>query len=78
MKKYFIGSSMRLFLFFVATFIWIGIWLTGFASVHWLLYLPPTLFYFAAITRICPGLIISRLILGDKPPDDEQAQSQAS
>jgi hypothetical protein len=44
-----------------------GIWLTGFTTVHWLLYAPAIFFYFAAITGICPGCIISRLILGDKP-----------
>jgi hypothetical protein len=68
MREYLIGSSMRLFVFLVGTFIWTGIWLTGFNKVHWLLYLPPSFFYFATITGICPGMIISRLILlGDKP-----------
>lgn len=66
MREYLIGSSMRLFVFLVGTVIGVGIWLTGFATVHWLLYLPPVFFYFAAITGICPGFIFSRLILGDK------------
>jgi len=67
MSKYLINSSMRLFVFLIGSFIWVGIWLTGFDKVHWFLYAPPIFFYFAAITGICPGLIISRLILGDKP-----------
>jgi hypothetical protein len=67
MREYLIGTSMRLFVFLVGSVIWAGIWLTGFATVHWLLYLPPSFFFFAAITGICPGMIISRLILGDKP-----------
>lgn len=67
MSKYWINSSMRLFVFLVGSLIWVGIWLTGFDKVHWLLYAPPIFFYFAAITGICPGIIISRLILGDKP-----------
>jgi Na+-transporting NADH:ubiquinone oxidoreductase subunit NqrB len=67
MREYLIGSSMRLFVFIVGSVIWVGILLTGFATVHWLPYLPPSFFYFAAITGICPGMIISRLILGDTP-----------
>ena len=67
MHGYLIGSSMRLFVFLVGSVIWAGIWFTGFATVHWLLYAPPVFFYFAAITGICLGFIISRLILRDKP-----------
>ena len=67
MHEYLIGSSMRLFVFFTGSVIWAGIWLTGFTTAHWLLYIPAVFFYFAAITGICPGMIISRLILGDKP-----------
>ena len=70
MGKYLINKSMRLFTFVTATIIWIGIWLTGFDKVHWLLFIPPSFFYFAAITGICPGLIISRLIMGEKPKPD--------
>ena len=67
MREYMIGSSMRFFFLFSGSVIWAGIWLTGFATVHWLLYFPAIFFYFAAITGICPGIIISRLISGDKP-----------
>jgi len=69
MKKYLVGSSMRLFLLFAGSFLWFGIWLTGFDKVHWVLYLVPIFFYFAAATGICPGMIMSRAILGDKPQD---------
>jgi ABC-type polysaccharide/polyol phosphate export permease len=68
MKKHLIDSTMRLFVFFVATLTMVGIWLTGFDKVHWVLYLPPAFFYFAAATGICPGIIIARLILGKTPP----------
>ena len=67
MRKYLIGTSMRFFFFFAGSLIWAGIWLTGFAIVHWLLYVPAVFFYFAAATGICPGIIISRLIFRDKP-----------
>jgi hypothetical protein len=46
MREYLIGSSMRLFVFLVGSIIWAGIWLTGFATVHWLLYAPPVFFLF--------------------------------
>lgn len=62
MQRYMIGREMRFFFLFTASVIFAGIWLTGFSTVHWLLYVPVTFFYFAAITGICPGLIISRMV----------------
>ena len=67
MQLLMIGKSMRFFFLFSGTVIWAGIWLTGFSVVHWLLYVPAVFFYFAAITGICPGIIFSRLIFGEKP-----------
>jgi hypothetical protein len=67
MKKYMIGKSMRLFFTVVGSILWLGIWLTGFAQVHWLLYVPAVFFLFAAVTGICPGIIISRMIMGENP-----------
>ena len=66
MRHYMIGKSMRFFFLVTGSVIWAGIWLTGFSVGHWLLYIPAAFFYFAAITGICPGLIISRLIFRDK------------
>lgn len=63
MQKYLIGSAMRLFFLVSGSILWLGIWLTGFDNVHWLLFVPPIFFYFAALTRICPGWIISRMLL---------------
>ena len=57
---------MRFFFLVSGSVIWAGIWLTGFATVHWLLYIPAVFFYFAAITGICPGIIFSRMIFGEK------------
>ncbi|MBF0470974.1 MAG: hypothetical protein HQL48_06325 [Gammaproteobacteria bacterium] len=62
--QYKISNSMRLFFLVSASFIWGGIALTGFTTVHWLLYLPATFFLFAVVTGICPGMILSNLILG--------------
>lgn len=67
MKKYMTSNAMRFFFLFASCVIWIGLWLTGFSVVHWLLYVPATLLAFAAITGICPGLIFSQLLFSDKP-----------
>lgn len=55
-----INAPMRFFLLVVATVIFAGIWLTGFTTAHWLLYLPVIFFIFAATTGICPGMILSK------------------
>jgi len=42
----------------MAGFILLGIWLTGFNVVHWVLYIPVAALIFAGVTGICPGYII--------------------
>ncbi len=66
MGNYKISSAMRYFFLFTGSITWLGIWLTGFSLVRWLLYVPPTLFYFAALTGICPGLLLWRRVLPEK------------
>lgn len=66
MKDYMISKSMRLFFLVSGSIIWTGIWLTGFDVVHWLLYVPAVFFAFAVVTGICPGIIISKLLMKDK------------
>ncbi|MEK7735069.1 MAG: hypothetical protein AAB329_06470, partial [Pseudomonadota bacterium] len=44
----------------------LGIWLTGFNTVHWVLYLPAAFFISAAVTGICPGMGFSRLLFPPK------------
>ncbi len=66
MAKYKISSAMRFFFLVAGTVIWTGIWLTGFGTVHWLLYVPAVSFYFAAITGICPGMVVSRMLFKEK------------
>lgn len=53
-------SAQRMLFLTIAVILAIGIWLTGFRTVHWLLYVPVVLLSFAAITGICPGLMIWR------------------
>jgi len=65
-KQHLAGAALRFFFFFAGSVLWAGIWLTGFSHAHWLLYVPATLLYVAAATAVCPALIFSRLIFGDK------------
>lgn len=53
-------SAQRMLFLSVASMLWLGIWLTGFQTIHWLLYLPAVFLLFAAITGICPGLMMWR------------------
>ena len=70
MKKFFTaGPVVRVFLGFVSLIIWIGIWLTGFETVHWFLYLPAAFLAIASLTGFCPGLLISSLIVKKPDPD---------
>jgi hypothetical protein len=56
------SSAVRFFFLFISSVIWLGIWQTGFTTAHWLLYVPAIFLAFAAISGICPGLIISNMI----------------
>ena len=53
-------SAIRMLFLFAAALILVGIWLTGFSKVHWLLYIPPAALLFAGITGICPGYLLFR------------------
>lgn len=61
-----ISAAMRFFFLVVGSVVLLGIWLTGFNTAHWLLYLPVVFFYFAAVSGICPGLIISGMLFPAK------------
>ena len=50
-------SALRMLFLSIAGITIIGIALTGFDRVSWVLYLPVILLSFAGITGICPGLI---------------------
>ena len=57
------SNSMRVWFAAFALVILIGIYLTGFAIVHWFLYVPVVGFIFAAASGICPSqLLISKFI----------------
>lgn len=65
MKKHIVGNALRMTFIFMASLIWVGLWLTGFNSVHWVLFLPAAFLSFAGITGICPGLILNKLLLNE-------------
>jgi hypothetical protein len=67
MSTYTVSKAMRFFFLVTSIVLWTGIWLTGFATVHWLVYLPAVFMGFAAISGICPGVIISNKLFGEKP-----------
>jgi len=73
MGKYKLDRAMRFFLFFSGILIWTGIWLTGFDAAHWVLYIPAIFFTIAVITGICPGMIVSKLLFGEKSSSDNQS-----
>jgi len=69
MGKFKLSASMRLFFMLSGCVLWLGIWLTGFAVAHWVMYLPATFFLVAAITGICPGVIVTGLLFVTKKTD---------
>ena len=62
MDKLKVSKSLRFFFLVVSSVLLTGIWLTGFSQVHWLLYIPTGFMLFAAVSGLCPGMLISRLI----------------
>ena len=66
MKSLLIGKSMRFFFFGSSLVIWLGIYLTGFNTAHWVSYFPAVFFMFAALTGICPGIILSKKLFKGK------------
>ena len=60
------NTPMRFFFLVASAWLWLGIWLTGFATIHWVIYIPAVFFVFAATTGICPGLIISNALFPGK------------
>ena len=57
-----IDKATRFFLLVISVLIWAGIWLSGYKSVHWLLYVPAAFLLLAAILGICPGMFFSRQV----------------
>ena len=52
------STEMKVWFALFGIIIWVGIYLTGFSSVHWLLYVPAVALIFAAVTGICPSQLL--------------------
>jgi len=61
-----VSASLRFFLLFLSSVIWVGIWHTGFEVVSLILYIPAAFLLIAALTGICPGIIFSKMLFKDK------------
>jgi hypothetical protein len=67
MNSYFQSSpAARLFFLIVSLNIWLGIWLTGFGVAHWWLYIPAGFLLFAAVSGLCPGMVMTRWLFKEK------------
>ncbi len=60
------SKSMRVWFAFAGAILWAGIYLTGFYTVNWLLYVPAAGFIFSAITGICLSLTAISKMFGFK------------
>lgn len=58
------SNSVRLFFFNIALINLVAIGLSGFSTVHWFSYVLPAFLIIAAVTGLCPGLLVSKKILG--------------
>jgi hypothetical protein len=56
-------SALRMVYLTIAVVNSLGITLTGFSQVHWVMYIPVILLTFASVTGFCPGLVFwSRML----------------
>ncbi len=53
-------SAQRMLFLTMSIVIGAGIYLSGYNTVHWLLYVPCAALAFAGVTGICPGMMIWR------------------
>lgn len=58
--------TMRLWFALMAILLWIGIYLTGFGQVNWLIYLPTVGFTAAALVGYCPSQMALLKLSGKK------------
>ena len=50
------STALRIQFIIMGLFVYLGIYLSGSANVHWFLYVPVAAMIFAGITGFCPGL----------------------
>ena len=54
--------ELRIFFAVTGLVLWLGLWHTGFGAASWILYVPALFLPAAALSGLCPGLGISRLL----------------
>ena len=59
------SKAVRFFFFTTSIVAFIAIWLSGLNNVHWFSYFIPGIFLFAALTGICPGMLIFKKIFNE-------------
>ena len=60
------SKEMKIWFAVFGVIIWLGIFLTGFSNVHWLLYVPAVALIFAAVTGICPSQLLVKNLFRSK------------
>ena len=55
-------SAMRMLFLMVAATLFAGIWLTGYQTIHWIIYIPAVALMFAGLTGICPGMMLLKKV----------------
>jgi len=58
------SKSMRVWFAFVGMILWMGIYLAGFSTASWVLYVPAAGLILGAVTGLCPSLtVISKIFV---------------
>jgi len=60
LKKYKLRKDQRIFFFISGCFLWTGILLSGIENVHWLLFIPPTMYIGASLNGYCTMMMITQ------------------
>jgi len=64
-EKLKISLEMRLWFLGPIIMLWGGIYLSGFESVYWLVYIPAIFAVFTFITGLCPGMLLIRAAINN-------------
>jgi len=59
------GKVQRLTFLNTSILAFMGIFLSGYDQVHWFMYVVPAVYLFSSVTGFCPGLMVSKFILGN-------------
>ncbi len=64
LKQYKLSRNNRLFFLISSVVQGLGIFLSGYENVHWLLYLIPIMFFGASLNGYCSMMIIIEKVIG--------------